>query len=58
MKIVPIWLQQEPEESESNMSSSTQELVNALYELLRMQQRDQPTPLQLDTRIQFPMYVG
>jgi hypothetical protein len=48
----------ETKSSANNMSSVTQDLVNALHELIRMQQRQGLTPMQLDTRIQLPKYSG
>jgi len=58
MKIMPTWLQQEPKDTRSAMNFVTQDFVNALHELVQMQQQPRPAQLHLDTRIQLPKYAG
>jgi len=40
------------------MNTPTQELVEALHQLIRMQQRQPPAALHLDTWVQLPKFVG
>jgi hypothetical protein len=58
MNIMPLRPEPETKSSTNNMSSITQDLANALHELIHMQQQQGIAPMQLDTRIQFPKYLG
>ena len=40
------------------MFAPVQDLAHALHELLRLQQRQATTPMQLDTRFQLPKFSG
>jgi hypothetical protein len=46
------------EDSASTVSAPIQDLALALHELLRLQQRRAPTPMQLDTHFQLPKFLG
>jgi len=40
------------------MSIPTQDLAEALHQLIQMQQRPPPTALQLDVKVQLPKFYG
>jgi len=58
MKIMPPRRDPSIEDFASTATTQIQDLTMALQELLHLQQRRDPTPMQLDKHFQLPKFVG